>query len=454
MRAAELVIIGGGVSGLATAYFAGRLGIRSVLIEKTNRLGGLIKTESIEGCQLEAGPDSYIAIKPAVTELAAEIGINAEIIASNDAARRVFIVRSGRLVPLPKGMSMMVPGKLAPALRSELFGLSTKFRFFSETFFKPMQRNEDVSVGKLVSDHFGREVLEYVADPLLVGVYGGNSENLSAQSVLPRFLGYEQRYGSLIRGVQHESKSTQPGSLFRSFAKGMQSLTDCLADAIKGSTQIAHCEATVVDRRGQAWTIRAGGELFEAKQVVLACPARACARLLENSAPELAASLGDIPYSSAILVTLLFPATQVRHPLDGFGYLVPRSERRIVAAATWINTKFPGRIAPGLVALRGFIVGDDAERLVQTSDLELVGLVREEFKRSMGIEVAPRAFMVARWPESMPQYVVGHSDRIKRIEESRSLYPGLYLVGNAYDGVGIPDCVRRARQAAQAIAAH
>jgi oxygen-dependent protoporphyrinogen oxidase len=454
VSSAELVIVGGGISGLATAYYSGRLGIKSILLEKTNRLGGLIRTDSFEGCQLEAGPDSYIATKPAVTELAAEIGLQSEIIASNDSARRVFIVRSGKLVPLPDGMSMMVPGKLRPGLESELFGLNTKLRFVSERFFRPLKRDEDISVGRLVSDHFGREVLEYVADPLLVGVYGGDSQNLSAQSVLPRFLGYEQRYGSLIRGVQKENKSNTAGGLFRSFARGMQSLTDSLVEAITGSTQVVHSEATGVSRSGKIWILLAGSKVLQTKQLVLACPANVCARLLEDPAPELAGSLAGIPYSSAILVTLLFPAEEIRHPLNGFGFLVPKSERRTLAAATWVNTKFPSRVAPGLVAMRGFIVGGDATRLLEATDFELVRLVRDEFRRLMGIDAAPRTSVVSRWPNSMPQYVVGHNKRLKRIEESLSLYPGLHLAGNAYDGVGIPDCVRRAREIARMLAAH
>lgn len=454
MNDTELLIVGGGISGLAAAYYAGQHGIKSILLEKTNRLGGLIRTDIVEGCRLEAGPDSYIAAKPAVAELAAEIGLESQIIASNDAARRVFIVRSGKLVPLPEGMSMMVPGKLRNAFHSELFGPATKLRFLTERSFRPLKRGTDVSVGRLVSDHFGREVLEYVADPLLVGVYGGDSGNLSAQSVLPRFLGYEERYGSLIRGVQKENKTGTQGGLFRSFSNGMQTLTDALAKGVTDTTEIVHREANAVGRNEDHWVVEIGSKLLKAKHLVLACPAKICARLLENPAPELAGSLAAIPYSSAILITLLFPADQVRRALNGFGFLVPKSERRSLAAATWINTKFPSRVAPGLIALRGFVVGDDAVELLKTTDDELVRLARDEFQRLMQIEAAPIASIVSRWPDSMPQYVVGHGERTKQIEESLSRYPGLHLVGNAYDGVGIPDCVRRARETARRIAAH
>jgi oxygen-dependent protoporphyrinogen oxidase len=450
----ELLIVGGGISGLATAYYAGQCGIKSILLEKTNRLGGLIRTDTLEDCRLEAGPDSYIAAKPAVAELATEISLESEIIASNDAARRVFIVRSGKLVPLPEGMSMMVPGKLGNALRSGLFGPATKLRFITERSFRPLKRGKDISVGELVSDHLGREVLEYVADPLLVGVYGGDSSNLSAQSVLPRFLGYEERYGSLIRGVQKENKPGTQGGLFRSFANGMQTLTDALGKVITGTTEIVHRGANAVGRNGEHWAVEIDGKLLKAKNLVLACPARVSAKLLEDPAPELAGNLAEIPYSSAILITLLFPTEQVRHALNGFGFLVPKSERQSLAAATWINTKFPSRVAHGLVAVRGFVVGDNAVQLLKATDDEVIRLARDDFRRVMQIEAAPRVSIVTRWPDSMPQYVVGHGERIKQIEDSLSRYPGLHLVGNAYDGVGIPDCIRRARETASRIVAH
>ena len=227
MTSARVLIVGGGVSGLATAYFLRQQGIRSVVVEKSNRLGGLVRTDRIQGCLLEAGPDSYIATKPALTELARSLGL--PLIGSNDSARRIFIVRRGKLVPLPKGMVMMVPSRLGPALASGLFSFGAKLRFLAELRLSPRERAADISVGELVSDHFGPEVLEYVTNPLLSGVYGGNAAALSARSVLPRFVGYEQRFGSLIRGVRQEANSAAPGSLFLSLRDGMQSLVDSLA---------------------------------------------------------------------------------------------------------------------------------------------------------------------------------------------------------------------------------
>ena len=252
MSLARVAIVGGGVSGLATAYYLARRGIDSTLIEKSNRLGGLIRTDLLEGCRLEAGPDSYLAAKPEVSELAVELGdLGQQIIPANEAARRVFIVRSGRLVALPRGMSMMVPGEQWPALTSELFSFETKLRFLREPFSPRRERPQDFSVGELVSEHFGRELLEYVADPLLAGVYGGDAAHLSAESVLPRFVEYERRYGSLIQGVRRDKIAVPQKGLFHSFRDGMQSLTDSLAQAVEGSATFVYGEATAVRGKQQ-----------------------------------------------------------------------------------------------------------------------------------------------------------------------------------------------------------
>ncbi len=455
MSLRRVIIVGGGISGLATAYYLGRRGVSSLLIEKSRRLGGLVQTETVEDCRLEAGPDSYISIKPAVTELSEDLGdLRNQIIGTNDAARRIFVVRSGKLVALPAGMSMMVPGQWLPALRSPLFSFETKLRFLGETFFPPRKRDHDISVEELVSDHLGGEILEYLADPLLAGVYGGDARRLSAESVLPRFLDYERRFGSLIKGVRSEKSAAPKAGLFLSFRDGMQSLTDTLAHAVAASTEVIHAEATVAAQEHNGWRVEAAGETYTASDLVLACPAHACANLIEDSSPELAALLAGIPYSSAILVTLLYRSTRVRHPLDGFGFLVPQRERRIVAAATWINTKFPQRIAPGLIGIRSFIVGAEAVRLATAPDSLLVEEVREDLGRLMGIDAAHHFSAVYRWPNSMPQYIVGHKARLHDIRASLAGLPGLHLVGNAYDGVGLPDCVRLAENTAEHIAAY
>ncbi len=442
-----VLVVGGGVSGLSTAYYLSQAGISSVLFEIARRLGGLIQTDLIQDCRLEAGPDSYLAAKPAIKELARDLpALESQIISSNDAARRVFVGRAGRLVPLPTGMVMMAPGRWPPVLRSELLSARAKTRLLQEIFFKPRQRAEDISVSQLVEDHFGDEVLELIAAPLLSGVYGGDTAALSAASVLPRFLAYEKEYGSLIRGARRElrqKKSREP--LFQSFRDGMQFLTDSLARAAGGRLSVVHAEVSQVRRSGSVWQVGTGEQTLSSPDLVLACPAHTSARLLENSAAPLAEELSAIPYSSAILVTLVCERAALERSLDGFGFLVPAHERHVLAAATWVNVKFPIRAPSHLAVLRGFVVDPQATGLLQVPDADIIGLVRKDFSRWMGTSVAPLFSTIYRWPDSMPQYVVGHSQRYARIKQLLEQYPGLHLAGNAYDGVGIPDCIRRAQ---------
>ncbi len=367
------------------------------------------------------------------------------------AARRVFIARGGKLVPMPKGMVMMVPGQWGPLLRSPLLSSLGKCRILAETLSRPRARTEDISVGQLVQDHFGSEVLDYLTEPLLCGVYGGNSASLSAQSVLPRFVGYERQYGSLVKAVRRELREKTSGPMFLSLRGGMQSLTDALAAATAESTNIIYSEAVQVEKSSAAWRVKVNGDWLQSPQLVLACPANVAGRLIQTEAPPLSAELLSIPYSSAVLAMLVYDQQAIHHPLDGFGFLVPRAERKTIAAATWVNTKFPSRVRTGRVALRGFIVGDQALQLINAPHADIVNQVQEDFRRFMGISATPLFSTVNPWPASMPQYVVGHAQRQENIAQLLSYYSGLTLVGNAYDGVGIPDCIRRAKTSVQHI---
>lgn len=395
---------------------------------------------------MEAGPDSYIATKPAVTQLAAQLGLQDEIIGSNDSERRVYVVRDGRFVEMPKGMAMMVPGNLNSAMKSPLFSPRTKVGFLAEIFQPKRQREQDFSVQELVVSHFGNELLEYVTEPLLSGVYGGDSASLSAVSVLPRFVGYERDYGSLIRGVRRErGTGSQNSSLFLSFRAGMQTLTDSLTPE-----NAIHEEVLSIEPAWDGWRVLTPIGQLEATHVVLAVPAHAAARLLTKHAPDLSSELAGIPYSSAILVTLVYHQDDAAVP-QGFGFLVPRRERQTIAAATFVGTKWPSRLPQGMLALRAFIVDPEAPKLLATADEDLRQLVRTDFERLLNLHAEPLFSTIERWPDSMPQYVVGHDARRKRIAEAAECYRGLYLTGNAYDGVGVPDSVRLARETAENI---
>jgi oxygen-dependent protoporphyrinogen oxidase len=348
----------------------------------------------------------------------------------------------------------MVPGDWEALETSELISKKAKRAIHDETKMKPFERGEDVSVGQFVSEHFGSEVLEYLTEPLLCGVYGGEAENLSAESVLPRFVGFERKYGSLVKGVQQELRERpKTGSLFLSFRDGMQTLTNALTCALGDRVQVMCGEATEVRRQDDSWKVRVGSETLSAHNIALCCPAHVNANLLESNVAPVADELAAIPYSSAILVTQVYDRAKLSSPLDGFGFLVPRGERKTIAAATFVDTKWPGRNPKNLAAIRAFIVGRRAVELADASEQEILSLVREDLRCFLGITTSPVFHTFYRWPNSMPQYVVGHSQRTDNIFKHLTYYPGLFLVGNAYDGVGVPDCLRHAREMAQHICA-
>jgi protoporphyrinogen/coproporphyrinogen III oxidase len=419
----RVVIVGGGISGLSTAWYLAKAGIRATIVERDNRLGGVIRTDYIEGCIAEAGPDSFITTKPAARELATELGLGADLIGSNDHQRATFIWRGGKLVKLPDGMSMMVPGKIGPILKSPLLSWPGKIRAGFDLFQRPTGVQRDVSISKFVLDHYGREVLDYIAEPMLAGVYGGDPEQLSALSVVPKFVQWEAKYGSLTRASRKELKDGD-APLFTTLKQGLQSLVDELVRQLR--PEVIH---GAVDKIEQGYRVRVNGDWLDADHVVVACRPGA---VLPNLFPE-------IPYTSACVTCVGYRKADVPKELPGFGFLVPRLERRAISACTWVSRKFNHRVPEDKVLLRLFTTGAKAD---------VLGEVREK----LGITAEPLFMIENNWPQSMPQYNVGHHEIVKIIEGMVADLRGLHLVGNAYYGIGIPDCIKMGKQVAARIA--
>ena len=446
----RVAVIGGGISGLSAAYFLSKARVPCILIEELPRLGGLIRTDNVDGTLVEAGPDSFIARKPWAMDLIREIGLTDQVIGSQDNARQTFVVRNGRFIPLPSGMLFLAPTKLWPILTTRLFSWRTRLRFAAEYFQRPFTTDKDRSVAEFVREHYGMEADRYLAQPLLAGVYGGSSEKLSASSTLPTLVELERKYGSLTRGIlaeqSRQSRNDEGGSLFLTMRDGMQQLIDTLAGRIEGS--VGRVNATVV---GLEWRkpgfrlLLSDGSPIEAEQVITAVPAYRAANLVAALDAELAETLQTIPYHSSITAALLYPRKTFDHPLNGFGFLVPVSEGQSLAACTWVNTKFAHRAAPDAVFLRGFVAADQVERRWEESDEELAGLAHGEISGLMGFHASPRTVRVHRWWQAMPQYEVGHGKKLDAIESRVKNLPGLHLAGNGYTGIGIPDCVHRSR---------
>jgi oxygen-dependent protoporphyrinogen oxidase len=442
----HVVIVGGGISGLSAAYDLARAGIAHTLFEKSPRPGGVIETQSELDCVLECGPDSFLAAKPEALALIKELGLDGELIGSNDHQRTTFILKHGRLVPLPEGVMMIVPTKVMPMVKSSLLSWGTKIGMGFELLRRP-RRYPDRSVADFVIDHFGQETLDYLAEPLLSGVYGGDPTQLSVNSVLPRFVEMEANKGSLGRAVMASKRPPSGGSLFKTLASGLGTLVDALA----GYANIRHAQVESIERTASGFRVRAGAENLDASEVIVATPAPSAAALLKTMDPELARLLGAIPYSSSVIISLIFDAASFDGQRAGFGFLVPRRERDRMAACTFVATKFPHRAPEDRIVLRCFFGGIHDEAILSESDSSLVTIAREELRRILGLTAAPLLKNISRWPSSMAQYTVGHAARIAEIKTRAAAIAGLHLAGNAYDGIGIPDCVRSGRQAAAAV---
>lgn len=441
----RVVIVGGGIAGLSAAHDLTRAGVDCTIFEKKPRLGGVIETCAWEGCTIDTGPDSFISAKPEALALIKEVGLESEVIGSNDHQRTTYIWKKGRLVALPEGVMMIVPSKVMPMVKSPLLSWATKIGMGFEMLRRPPASPEpDRSVAEFVIDHFGQETLDYLAEPLLSGVYGGDPAQLSIASVLPRFLEMETKSGSLVRAVMAAKRPPSGGSLFRSLKSGMSKLIDTVSRGLN----VRHQEVETIEK---GLRVRAGGDWIEADHVILACPAWSAAALLGNVDPELARRLNEIPYSSSLTASLIYKDSEFDGKRAGFGFLVPQRERQRMAACTFVGTKFPYRAPRDRIVLRCFFGGTEDEAVLSESDESIIRIAREELQRILGLSAAPIHYTVSRWPRSMAQYTVGHIPRVKEIRQRAAAIPGLHLAGNAYDGIGIPDCVRTGRAAAKAI---
>jgi oxygen-dependent protoporphyrinogen oxidase len=348
---------------------------------------------------------------------------------------------------LPEGIRMIVPTRVKPLLASPLLGWGTKLRMGLELFRRPVT-NPDRSVADFVTDHFGQETLDYLAEPLLSGVYGGDPRQMSVVSVLGPFAEMEKKYGSLSRAVlkQTRAASAAPsgGTLFRTLKGGLGTLTAKLAEGLT----VRQGEVETIERNGSGLRVRVNGDWTDASIVILACPAWAAAGLVKSLDGWLSELLGKIPYTSSATVAMCYDAATFDGRRAGHGFLVPRVERRRMAACTFVDAKFEGRAPKDRLLLRCFFGGAGDEAVLGESDESLTNMAREELRTILGLTTAPLFSSISRCPRSMAQYTVGHSARLKEIQARAAAIPGLFLAGNGYTGIGIPDCIRMGRAAA------
>src|SRR6266849_1958022 len=459
----RIAIVGGGISGLAAAFALEehrRNGavLEYVLYESSPRLGGVLQTEHVDGCVVEAGPDSFLTEKPWAADLCRAVALGDQLIGSNDPGRKTYILVRGRLVAIPDGLMFMVPTKILPTLLSPLFSWRTKLRMVSELFHQPRVAGSDESVASLVERHYGAEMVDRLADPLLSGIYGGAAAELSVRAVLPRFAEMEAKHGSLARGILAARKNLEqseagPRPIFTSLKNGMQQLPESILAKLAPDALHPSSVVQALQRQDGGWIVSAGYASDHFNAVIVATSAPVAASLLEMASPDLSAELRTISYSSSVTVALGF-GKEVRSSLPpGFGFLVPRSEGKRMLATTFVHNKFPHRAPEDRALLRCFLGGSRDEQALQLPDEEILGIVREELRQILGLTAEPLFARVYRWKGAMAQYTVGHLERIERIEKLRKHLPGLALAGNGYRGIGVADCVRSGEQAAAEVVA-
>jgi len=455
----RIAIIGGGISGLAAAFALEekrRAGVpfEYVVYEAHPRLGGVLVTERVEGCLVEAGPDSFLTEKPWAADLCRQIGLADQLIGSNDRQRKTYILAKGKLVVIPDGLMFMVPTKILPTVFSPLFSMRTKVRMAAEWFHPPQQVKSEETVAEFVGRHYGAEVVDLLADPLLSGVYGGEASQLSMRAVLPRFVDMEAKHGSLgramlsARGKMAAAAKGPPPPLFTSLKEGMQQMVDALlacldANSLRASTLVQ----SVIPQEG-GWTVSAGYQSDQFDALIIATPAPAASVLLQMADQNLSRELGEIRYSSSVTITLGYDHNVRRSLPPGFGFLVPRSEGRRMLAATFVHNKFPHRAPESRALIRCFLGGSRDEHILHSSHDEILKIVRDELKQILGLAAEPLFARIYKWKGAMAQYCVGHHERVQRIESLRKKLPGLALAGNAFTGIGVPDCIRSGKEAA------
>ncbi len=458
----HVTIIGGGIAGLATAFYLQKksretgAAINYTLVEGKPCFGGKIITNQVDGFVIEGGPDSFITQKPWGTQLCRDLGVADRLIPTNDHRRNVFVLNRGKLTPFPGGFRLAIPTEFIPFALSTLISPWGKLRMGLDLLIPPRQDRSDESLANFFRRRLGAEAVDKIAGPMMAGIYVANAERLSIQSTFPMFVEMERKYGSLIKAMQASKKKRPPPShnnskpppMFTSLRSGMKELVDTLVNQLEGDLRPG-CRVAGLRYLSPGFEVtfdQADGQPLTADAVVLAIPAYIAADLLAPMAPKLAAMLRQIRYISTATISLAYRYADVlpQHDLNGFGFMIPKSENKQILACTWTSTKFNHRVPGDGALIRVFVGGDGREHLVDLSDEELVALVQAEIAEIMGVTAKPIMHRIFRWPKSNPQYDVGHLDRVAEMESLATSIPGLYLTGSAFRGVGIPDCVKSA----------
>lgn len=434
----SIAILGAGITGLSAAHRLTRLGHRVRLFESSTRVGGAIRTERTpEGWLIEAGPNSLLAADPALNALFAELGLTESVLQAAPAAKHRYIVRRGRPVPVP-----LSPPAL---LSSPLLSLRAKYRIFAELLTRPKIRTTDLSLADFIHTHLGREIVDYLLNPFVSGMYAGNAQKLSARYAFPQLWELERKHGSLLRGMAASRKKKTPSRIV-SFRGGLQVLPDAIAAVLPAGTLAleAQIEALVP---GEKWSVvwrDAAGEprteTFDA--VITALPASALAQLRFNTLGERPlAALATMEHPPVASLFLGYRREQVAHALDGFGMLIPAVELRTTLGVIFSSTLFPGRAPEGHVALTVMLGGAREPEFARLPADQLYAAVERDLRELLGVNGPPVFQKATHWPRAIPQYNLGHERYLEAMTACERAYPRLFIGGQARDGISLPACI-------------
>jgi protoporphyrinogen/coproporphyrinogen III oxidase len=447
---ADVLVIGGGIAGLAAGFEVARRGAAPLVLEAAPRPGGVILTERVEGFTIDAGPDSLLAQKPGALELCRDLGLGNRLQTTLE-PRTAYVLRGGRLHPLPEASVMGIPTRFLPLATTGLFSLAGKARMALDLVLPRASRTGDESIGGFMRRRFGEEAVGYLAQPLLAGIHSGDVERLSMRALFPRLVEAESRYRSLMLAFRAMRAGPSKEGIFRSLPGGIGELLDALLAALPPAAVRTSARVRAVERHeaGHYEVTIDGGARLSAPSVIAAAPAHAAAAFLAPLDARLAALCAEVPYASSVTVALAYRRAQIAHPLAGSGFVVPAAERAVrLMAGSFVSSKWPGRAPDGQALLRAFIGGARNPELLARGDDELVAIAHEDFTRLLGITGPPQFTRLYRWPRANAQHEVGHLARLAEIEQRLEALPGLFLTGSGYRGTGITDCVADARRVA------
>jgi oxygen-dependent protoporphyrinogen oxidase len=467
----DVVIVGGGIAGLAAAYELSRQGVGCVVLERHARPGGVIFSEEVDGFTIDGGPDSLLVQKPAGIQLCQELGLGARLVATK-LPRVAYILRAGTLHALPAASVLGIPTRVKPFLGSQLFSWPGKLRMGAELFVPRRQDNSgDESIGAFITRRFGREAATYIAEPLLAGIHAGDVNRLSVRALFPQFVEAERTHGSLLRAFRARQSANQKSDtgnddgVFRSLPGGLSELVRTLVQSLPPCTlQTGAAVARVSDRPSTDSSAdavgssprflveRANGAAVQARAVILAAPAFVTSTLTRDYDVDLSRLCGEIPYASSAAIVLAFDRQAVRHPLKGSGFVVPRVEGSTLLAVSWLSSKWPGRAPDDRVLLRAFVGGARDPHALERPDEQLVREALTALTPLLGIAAPPLLSRVYRWERANAQHEVGHLARLAAIEHALTRHAGLYVTGSGFRGTGIPDCIADGRSTARAAA--